>query len=54
MVTALDLWLRGRGFWSRCGQEFFHFVNLGFRSLQLELAYANEINHDIDLANTLF
>ena len=39
---------------SRCGQEFFDFVILGFRFLLLELAIANEINNDIHLANTLF
>ena len=32
----------------------FSFVILGYRSFQLELAYANAINHDIHLANTLF
>ena len=54
MVTAQDLWFRGDEFEFRCGQDFFHFVIHGFRSLQLELAHANEINHDIHLANTLF
>ena len=34
--------------------SLFHFVNLASRSLQLEEADANEINHDIHLANTLF
>ena len=53
MDKALDLRIRGREFESRYGQEFFHFVILGFRSLQSELAYANEINHNIHLANTL-
>ena len=32
----------------------FSFVILGFRSYQPELARANEINHNIHLANTLF
>ena len=36
--------------WAR----IFHFVILGFRSLQPELAHANEINHAILQANTLF
>ena len=36
--------------WAR----IFHFVILGFRSLQPELAHANEINHDILRVNTLF
>ena len=31
-----------------------HFVILGFGSLQLKIAFANEINHDIHLANALF
>ena len=31
----------------------FHFVILASRSLQLELAHANEINYDIHLANIL-
>ena len=39
---------------SESGQEFFHFVILGFRSLQHELAHGNEINRDILRANTLF
>ena len=29
----------------------FHFVILGFRSLQPEFGHANEINHDIHRAN---
>ena len=36
--------------WTR----IFHFVIVGFRSLQPELAHANEINHDILRANNLF
>ena len=32
----------------------FSFVNLNFHSLQLKLVHANEIYHDIQLANTLF
>ena len=36
--------------WTR----IFHFVILGFRSLQPEQAHANEINHDKLRANTLF
>ena len=32
----------------------FHFLILGFHSLLLEKAHANEINHDIHLANALF
>ena len=43
MDKALDLRVRGR-----------EFVILVFRSLQPELARANEINHNIHLANTLF
>ena len=31
-----------------------HFVILGFRSLQPELAHANEINRDIHRANTVY
>ena len=53
MVTALDLCFRGLEFESRCGQEFFIVLILGFRSFQLELANTNEINHGIHLANTL-
>ena len=34
--------------------KIFHFVILGFRSLQPALAHANEINRDILRANTLF
>ena len=34
--------------------SIFHFVILGFRSLQPEVAHANEINHDIHIANILF
>ena len=34
--------------------RIFHFVILGFRSFQPEFAHANEINHDILRANTLF
>ena len=49
MDKALVLRIRGREFESRYG----HFVILGFRSLQ-QLACANEINHNIYLANTLF
>ena len=53
MDKALDLRIRGREFVSRYGQEFFnlYFVILVFRSLQPELARANEINHNIHLAN---
>ena len=54
MDTALDLKIRGRDFESRYEQKFFHFVILGFHSLQPEFAHANEINHDIFRANTLF
>ena len=54
MDKALDLWFRGRDFDSSCGAIIFHFVILGFRSLQSELALANEINHDILRENTLF
>ena len=46
MATALDLWIRDHELESRCGQEFFNFLILGFPSLQLELAHANEINYD--------
>ena len=34
--------------------RIFHFVILDFRSLQFELVHANDVNHDIHLANTLF
>ena len=53
MDKALDLRIRGREFESRYGQDFFHFVILGFRSLLPELAHANEISRDILRANTL-
>ena len=36
------------------GKKNFSFCKSRFRSLQLEEAHANEINHDIHLANTLF
>ena len=36
MDKALDLRIRGREFESRYGQKNFHFVILGFRSLQPE------------------
>ena len=36
------------------GKKDFSFCRSRFRSLQLEEAHANEINHDIHLANTLF
>ena len=36
------------------GKKNFSFCKSSFRSLQLEEANANEINHDIHLANTLF
>ena len=35
------------------GKKNFSFCKSRFRSLQLEKAHANEINHDIHLANTL-
>ena len=55
MDKALDLRIRGREFESRLVlTRIFHFVILGFRSLQPEFAHANEINHDIIRANTLF
>ena len=54
MDKALDLKIRGREFESRYGQDIFHFVILGFRSLQPEFAHANEMNHDIFRPNTLF
>ena len=54
MDYALDIRTRGREFESRYGARIFHFVILGFRSLQPELANANEINRDILRANTLF
>ena len=34
--------------------KHFSFCKSRFRSLQLEEAHANEINHDIHLTNTLF
>ena len=36
------------------GKNNFSFCKSRFRSLQLEEAHANEINHDTHLANTLF
>ena len=36
------------------GKNNFSFCKSRFRSLQLEEVHANEINHDIHLANTLF
>ena len=55
MDKALDLRIRGREFESRLVlTRIFHCVILGFRSLQPEFAHANEINHDIIRANTLF
>ena len=36
------------------GKTYFSFCKSRFRSLQQEEAHANEINHDILLANTLF
>ena len=36
------------------GKKNFSFCKSRFRSLQLEEAHANEINHDRHLANTLF
>ena len=45
---------KGREFESRYGQQEFSFCKSRFRSLQLEEAHANELNHDIYLANTLF
>ena len=36
------------------GKKNFSFCKSRFRSLQLEEVHANEINHDIHLANTLF
>ena len=51
---ALDLWFRGRDQFIPAVGKTFHFVIIGFRSLQLELAHANEINHVTHLANTLF
>ena len=54
-VKAMASQSKGREFMSRCGQEeFFSFCKSRFRSLQPWEAHANEINHDIHLANTLF
>ena len=53
MDKALDLRIRGRELESRLGKNF-SFCNSRFSSLQPELARANEINHNIHLANTLF
>ena len=53
MDKALDLRIRGHAFESQYGHGF-HFVILAFRSMQPELALANEINHNIYLAKTLF
>ena len=36
------------------GKKNFSFCKSRFRSLQLEEAHSNEINHDLNLANTLF
>ena len=55
VVKAMASESKGREFESRCGQEgFFSFCRSRSRSLQLEEAYANAINHDMNLANTLF
>ena len=54
MDKALDLRIRGRDFRVPLWANIFHFVILGFRSLQPEFAHANEINHDILRASTLF
>ena len=53
-VKAMALRSNGCEFESRCGEKNFSFCKSRFRSLQLEEAHANEINHDIHLANTLF
>ena len=53
-VKAMASESKAREFESRCGQEEFLFCKSCFRSLQLEEAHANEINHDRHLANTLF
>ena len=45
----------GTRFESHCGQEcFILYFSLTLCSMLLEEAYANEINHDIHIANTLF
>ena len=53
-VKAMASESKGREFESRCGMKKFSFCKSRFRSLQLDEAHANEINHDIHLANTLF
>ena len=47
--------LENQGSWVRVPlwARIFHFVILGFRSLQPEFAHANEINHDILRANSV-
>ena len=54
VVKAMILQPKGREFESRCGQDVFSFCKSRLRSLQQGEAQANEINHDIHLANTLF
>ena len=53
--NGFDTRLVIQGSWVRIPlwARLFHFVILGFRSLQLDLDHANEINHDKHLANTL-
>ena len=51
MDKALDLRIRGREFESRYGQDF-SFCNSRFSLLAARVA--NEINHNIHLANALF
>ena len=46
--------IQGHELESHCRQECSICVFFGFRSLQLQLAHENEINHDIHLASTLF
>ena len=53
-VKAIASQSKGRELEFRCEQEIFLFCKSLFCSLQLEEAQANEINHDIHLANTLF
>ena len=52
-VKAIASESKGREFECRCGQKNFSFCKSRFRSLQQEEANANEISHDINLANTV-
>ena len=48
---GVGLQIQGSPLWAR---RIYSFCKSSFCTLQLEEAHANEINHDIHLANTLF